>query len=499
MIDVTSVKTMRESDAAAIAAGTPAAVLMARAGKAIFEAVNWKPPVAIVCGVGNNAGDGFAVATLMARGGIDCTIFMLSDRVSEVSRPFLEEAVSLSVEIRRGMTANALDGFATVLDCIFGTGFHGDLAEPYLSAIEAINKSSAYVVSADINSGLDGDSGLCDVCVRSDLTVSVGTFKSGLFLGGGKDVMADRLNCDIGIGLTDAPARLIEASDIDHIFKKRPHFSNKGDYGYVALIGGSVEYSGAAKLANLSLAALRSGAGVSKLAVPDCIADAVLPYLLESTLFPLESAGGRYVYNADTLGRIISGTSCVAVGMGIGRSADVKLLISHLLSSYSGNLVIDADGLNALSELGGDILKSSSANVILTPHPKEFERLSGVKVSEILSDPISHAVRYAKAHGVILLLKGSSTVVTDGSVVYIIDRGTPGMATAGSGDVLSGILAGIGGYSDSASLPLAVAAAAFIAGFAAELAVREIPPASMVARDTVAALPLAIRSVIDAV
>ncbi len=496
MIPVTSTEIMRKSDALEIASGTPAATLMARAAKGIFDSVTWKAPVAIVCGVGNNAGDGFAVAELMANTGIECTLFLLSDKVSDTGKYFLDRAVNLGVKAVYGTENLSLDGFGSVLDCIFGTGFKGDIREPYKSAVEIINKSGLFTVSADINSGLNGDSGLFEACIRSDLTVSIGTYKSGLFLNHAKDVIKNKVNCDIGIPLAEEPAYLVEASDVAHLFTHRPQNSNKGDYGYVNLIGGSVNYSGAAKLANLALSALRSGAGVSKLAVPKNLTDAVLPYLLESTLYPLAEEDGAFLFDEDNIKSLVTRTAATAVGMGMGQSAEVEKVLTYLLKEYSGRLIIDADGLNVLSRMDKALIKNASCPVILTPHPKEFERLSGIPVSEVIKDPIGAAKSYASETGAVLLLKGASTVVTDGKTVYIVDRGSSGMATAGSGDVLSGVLCGILGYAPKGELILATAAGAYLTGLAGELACRDIPAAAMLSSDTVKYLPAAMKAMI---
>lgn len=497
MTEVTTVDNMRKSDAFTIERGTPAAELMARAAKAIFVSAKWREPVGIVCGTGNNAGDGFAVAVLMAEAGIQCTLFLLSDKMSETGAYFYKKAVQLGVESVHGIDGLCLDGYNSVLDCIFGTGFHGEVGEPYRTAIQRINESGLYTVSADINSGLGGDSGLCDICVRSDLTVSIGTYKSGLFLNSAMDVIKEKINCDIGIELAEKPAYLIGGEDIAHLFEGRLHNSNKGDYGYVNLIGGSVEYSGAAKLANLSLSALRAGAGVAKLAVPGCLSDAVLPYLLESTFFPLDDADGRFLFSRDTAERLTAHTAATAVGMGMGRSKELEKLLEYLLTEYRGRLIIDADGLNVLSQMDRKLLKNASCRVILTPHPKEFERLSGVPIADFRDDLIAAAKEYAADTGVILLLKGAATVITDGETVYLTDRGCAGMATAGSGDVLSGVLAGICGYVSDSELALGIAAGAYITGLAGELACRDIPEASMLSGDTVRYLPAAIKEILS--
>jgi len=496
MIKVVSVDNMQRSDAHTAATKTPFRELISRAGKAIFEAVSWKPPVAIVCGSGNNAADGFVVAELLHVAGIDCTLFLLTGRCSAEGQYFYERCRSAGVAIRRGLDALNLDGFGTVLDCIFGTGFKGEIEDPYRTAIERINASGAYIVAADINSGLGGDSGIGKCCVRSDLTVSLGDFKSGLFLNAAKDVIKEKINCDIGIELLDEPAYLIEAADIRHLFASRPNESNKGDYGYVALIGGSMEYSGAAKLANIALSSLRAGAGVAKLAVPRSIAPAVLPYLLESTLFMLDDIDGAYCYSSATADRLVSRTAAAAVGMGMGRSPEVRRLLEYLLCEYSGRLIIDADGLNALTGMDKNRFRNASCELILTPHPKEFERLTGEKFEEFRGDLIAHAKAYAASTGAILLLKGPTTIVTDGKTVYLIDRGCAGMATAGSGDVLSGILAGICGWAKDEDLLLAVAAGAYLNGLAGEIAARMVPETAMIAGDTVRAIPEAVREIL---
>lgn len=192
-----STEVMRASDKWTIENLVPSKELMARAGKAIFEHVEWKAPVGIICGKGNNAGDGFVVASLLKDHGIDCEIVLLyEDAFSEDGRYFYDKCLEKGI---RTVSEGNYGGYRTILDCIFGTGFKGEVKEPAKTAIEKINSSGAYVVSADINSGLNGDTGLGDLYVKSDLTVSIGTFKYGHFLGHAKEAMKDKVNCDIGI------------------------------------------------------------------------------------------------------------------------------------------------------------------------------------------------------------------------------------------------------------------------------------------------------------
>ena len=267
---------------------------------------------------------------------------------------------------------------------------------------------------------------------------------------------------------------------------------NKGDFGYIALVAGSTEYSGAAKLANMAAAAMRSGAGVVKLAVPASIAHAVMPYLCESTLFPLSETDGQLLFREDEFRELVRNVRSVAFGMGCKTGKNTALALRYLLNNYDGDLVIDADGLNVLALTGTDILRGCRPHaVILTPHVREFSRLTGASAEDISANKADLARRFAAEHGVILLLKGSDTVVTDGDSVHLIKRGCAGMATAGSGDVLSGIIAALLGYSSHS----VVQATAYVNGLAGEFAQQKTNSISMIASDTVSCIVQAITSI----
>ena len=279
--------------------------------------------------------------------------------------------------------------------------------------------------------------------------------------------------------------RLCEAEDFRSVFPERDKNSHKGTYGTAVLAGGCREYSGAVKLANMSLSALKCGCGISRLAVQDRIADYVAPYLLESTLMPLSS------FSAEELGRAFEGAASVGIGMGFGRSEDRIAAVDYTIKTLSCPLLIDADGLWALSKL--DYV--SRGNLVLTPHTGEFSRLCGKSAEEIEADPVGAAVSYAAGHNVVLLLKGAVTTVTDGERVLLVDRGCPGMATAGSGDVLSGVITGINSQ-NGADLCLNAACGAFICGVAGEYAQKEKTAVSMTASDTVSNIHRAVAAII---
>ncbi len=529
---------MRKSDAATIAAGTPGTELMMRAARGVFGAVSWKAPVAIVCGSGNNAGDGYALGLCLNEAGIDCTIICVYDRYSRDGKYYYDKCVDSGVKIihlqntsdeSSACQENRLDlgKYPTVVDCLLGTGFKGEVRADLADVIESINSSGAYIVSVDINSGLNGDTGMSSCCVHSDLTVSVGSYKPGHFLNMAKDVIKEKVNADIGIIPQDPSYKLIEESDIKDALGIRKNYSNKGTYGYIALIGGSTRYSGAIRLAYLANAAMRSGAGVVKVALPGDLVHDVASHILESTIFPLSTANrvmstngtdgsdtakmcdakafdSEVAYNPGEIDELISNVKTVAFGMGIGTGDGAADILRHLLTKYTGNLIIDADGLTLLSRIDLNSQRIKPRNLILTPHIKEFSRLTGMEISEILEDPIGIAREYAARIGAVVLLKGPSTIVTNGNEVYITDRGCPGMATAGSGDVLSGILAAVASYiignddtETKNDVCLATAVAAYINGAAGEAAEDKYGSISLVASDTIEAIPYIMSKIIE--
>ena len=485
---------MRRSDAECIAKGTAARDLISRAASVLFEAVDWKAPVLLCCGSGNNAADGYALALRLREAGLPCEILRLSPRCSPEGGEFLSRCREAGIPDRLWAEGDPLPPAATVVDCLFGTGFRGEPAGAYRAMIEAINAAGAagaFVVSADINSGLHGDSGQGEICVRSDLTVSFGAFQPGHFLGRAKDVIKRKTCRDVGIAPAEEPYHLLEPADVAAVFPPRLNDSHKGTYGYCALLGGSLRYGGAVRLAAMANAAMRAGAGVARVGLPRSLAPAFLPLILESTLCPLPDREGSLLFREEALAEAVTGTKAAAFGMGAGLEAEGETILTWLLAHYPAPLLVDADGLTFLSRLPRQQLRDRTAPLILTPHVKEFSRLSGLTVPEILSNPIPVARAYAADTGAVVLLKGPATVITDGKSTLLTDTGCPGMATAGSGDVLSGILTAL--LSAGAPPLLAAAAAAWINGRAGELAQSRVGAVSMVASDTVAALPEVIR------
>lgn len=494
---------MRESDRATIAGGIPAIELMRRAGEGIFASYDWQGETAILCGSGNNGGDGYVLALLLVKKGIPCRIFLAEERFSPDGRYYYDQCRSAGIPITLWQEGMNLRGYREIADCLFGTGFRGKPEGNAADMIRAVNNSDAVVISIDIPSGLNGDNGSVSydennlpLCIQANLTVSIGNPKYGHYLGNGKDMTGKLVNRDIGIKLVQKGVKVPDNGDFGNVLRHRVHNSHKGTYGYVTILGGCASYGGAVKLANLGYSALRSGCGVVRLAVGESLLPALTPHILESTVFGIPDKEGFMCFSPEKLDEAMASTAAMAVGMGWGKGPDNGKILTYILENYDKRLLIDADGLNTLAALDRSIFRKTKAQIVLTPHPKEFERISGIPMSEIFQSPVENAEKYAKETGVCLLLKGTSTVVTDGEDTWLIPRGCPGMGTAGSGDVLSGILAGLLGYAPAN--PETVSCGAYIAGLAGEMAQAESNPISMISSDTAKYIPQAVTEMMRA-
>ncbi len=511
MTELYSPAAIREAEARAVACGISEIELMGRAAEGILRALPATDlTVGILCGKGNNAGDGYALAHLLAKAGRPVILYCLEEKRTAAAAHYYALCKAAGIPEYRQIDSPAFAGCGLLVDCIFGTGFRGTVGSPYREVIEAANASGLPVVAADIPSGLSAVSGLGDCVIRATKTVAIGGYKYGHFLGRGRDVCGQLSLWDIGLHPLSG-ASLIEPCDVAHLFAPRPHHCHKGSFGTAVILGGSLPYSGAprlsmlaasalqsgcgaAELPMLAASALRSGCGIARLALPASLTNAALPYLLEGTLCPMPHHGGSLICDRDALSRAFAGVAAAAIGMGMGRSPEITDIVRWALEALSIPLVIDADGLNALADTDLSYIVKSKCAVVLTPHPKEFSRLSGIPMADVLADPVAHAVSFAKAHHCTVLLKGTGTVISDGDRTYVMANGSGGMATAGSGDVLAGVLAGLLAW-ESTDLPLTVAAGALICGLAGELAAQTVGTVSMVASDTVNALPAAILSV----
>lgn len=282
----------------------------------------------------------------------------------------------------------------------------------------------------------------------------------------------------------------IEPQDLKEIFKIRKENSHKGMYGTIGILGGSKEYPGSIKLASMS--ATRCGCGISKVIIPQNIANLVVPSLLENTFYLTKyDNNNKMILTNEEISEILVNLKSIAIGMGWGKSNNYKDILARIIKTYKGTIIIDADGLNTLAKMDLNILKNTSAKIILTPHLKEFSRLTKYEIEETKKNKETIALEFAKKYNIILLLKDHNTLITDGNLIYITKTGGAGMAKAGSGDVLSGILASILGYNKPNLLT--VASASYLSGLAGSIAQKKYTDISMRSSDIIEFIPNAIK------
>ena len=485
-------KQMREADVYTITEqGVPSLLLMKKAGRALAaQAMELAPDGKIVClcGGGNNGGDGFVCARVLRGNGRDVAVVCVAESFSADCRVNMEKWTAEGGETLTDIP----DDCALIVDCLYGTGFHGVLSgedERLVSKAVLLRKQGCKILSADIPSGINGDNGCAEgVAIFADYTLCIGELKTGVFLGDGIDHAGKISRADIGICLPrkEEYAVLVNRELMEKCLPKRKRNSHKGTYGKAAIVAGSVDYTGAAYLA--AAACLRSGCGYTALFVPE----ALLPqyYLrLPEVLLKSTNEGGRYAFNAEKMRQLLV-YDAIAYGMGMGESEEVARGAAWLISNYEGRLVLDADALNSLARYGQEGLSSlfhaKKCDILLTPHVKEFSRLFGVKMEELSASGLSFAKECASLYGVNILLKNAVSVLSDGERVAINVTGCSGQAKAGSGDVLSGLIAGL--CAMGVSTYKGGMLGAYLTGKAAELAADEVGEYSLTATDVISYL-----------
>ena len=493
MIKLVLSETAARVDREMIERGIDSVELMRRVALGVWENAPLKDgKTLIVCGKGGNGGDGYALYLLMKEHGMDVTIVDFGDSRHEGSRYYRSQCDRAIVPFSKELD---FAPYANIIDCIFGIGLTRAVSGDYLDCIRMINASSAFVVSVDIPSGIASDSGrTLGVAVEADVTISVQNMKVGHFLADGLDACGDVGSLDIGLNGEEYDVLMVEDEDIGPLFPPLKRNLHKGDMGRLSIIAGCESFSGASVIAELGASAFALGDGLVKLCVPDSIIYPVMSKITECTLLSMPSIDGGLAYDESFLEKAIQGSNAVLYGNGVDVTKDTAKILSYLIENVSVPLVLDADALNVLS-YSTELLRKRSAPTVLTPHPKEFSRLTGLPVDEILSDPVSYAKEFAARFGVILLLKGASTIITDGNEVYLSTTGCSGMAKGGSGDLLAGAVAAlIAGGRD----PLkSTYGAAYIVGLAGESASLEKGDYSMLPTDTASKIGAVVRSLAE--
>ena len=510
---ITSAAEMREIDRVTTEKfGVPSLDLMEHAGTAVADfALQHYPKaenIGVVCGKGNNGGDGFVAARKLRAAGRQVRVLLLADPTelrgdaAEMFRRMqIEPIVALNAEELRERGREVF-GSDLLLDAILGTGFRPPVSGLYADAIAAMNSSGAPIIAVDIPSGADADAMTPDTASLRARANGVVTFTAPR----PAHVLAELTIGETEVAPIGSPNEAIVSSlglnlitprDFADFLAPREPEGQKGIYGHALIVGGSFGKSGAAAMAGV--ACLRSGVGLATVATPRSVLPTVASYAPELMTEPVaESDSGTITAEAVAqLDPLLKAMNVVAVGPGISRNPETVSFVQQFVPQCPKSLVIDADGLNAFA--GNTVaLNGSKRFLVLTPHPGEMARLTGKTVKEVQADRIEIARAFAKQHQCVLVLKGHRTLVaTPDGTVWVNVTGNPGMATGGSGDVLTGMTAGLLAQAHAMKPPdasvKAVIAAVYLHGLAGDVARERMGEASLIATDIIAGLPEAFR------
>ncbi|MEO0074006.1 MAG: NAD(P)H-hydrate dehydratase, partial [candidate division WOR-3 bacterium] len=492
--------------------GISGTTLMENAGRRIVETMErvLNPltgrRVLVICGRGNNGGDGFVTARLLSEHGVPVSCVLIGELASLTgdARAAADRLQNAGVSIREASTEEEIRQLVrthnVIVDAIFGTGLNSAPRGLAAAAITAINTSRAVVIAADIPSGVDSDTGTaCEPAVRAHHTVTMGLAKLGLWLYPGRVLSGQVHVAEIGFPaeLIDSAgnAFLIEKSDIPSFLPPRPPDGHKGTFGTALIVAGSGSFSGAACLC--ALACVRAGAGLTRLAIPRSLGPEVTAAALEPVKLLLPETEERTLSSA-ALPEILAASEAadaVAIGPGLTVQPEVRSLTIQLIPRLNKPLVIDADAINALAT-APDLLNRLPQRAVITPHPGEMARLLGISAAEVNRLRVDIARRFAAEHRCVVVLKGAATVIASpDNRVFVNPTGNNGLGSGGTGDVLTGFITGLLAQG-SPELNAAIAAT-FLHGLAADLGATELTQYCLTASDLLGYLPRAFSSVIE--
>ena len=449
--------------------------------------------VTVLCGKGKNGGDGFVIARCLCSSGFRvCVIRMFdepSDALSEQMAEILPEGVAQYNYIaQRYDSLKAIESAAVLVDAIFGIGFRGALPEYIAELFSHYPEYPAVKIAVDVPSGLSVGSAACAGCYRADRTLSMLCFKAEHVYLPWKAFCGKTEIVPIGFRLDDRSGLCsFTEKEAAAMLPVRPFYSHKGTCGHALIAAGSRNMPGAAIIA--AKGALHTGAGLVTLAFPDCIYPAVTAHLTENIMLPLPAAqdGSFSSDGVAALTERFGRYTAAAVGCGMTVSDEPETILEALVSGFPGPLVIDADGINLISR-HMDILKNASGNVILTPHPAEMGRLTGLSAQEVNAAREKTALAFAREHNVTVLLKGANTAVAspDGRI-YVNPTGSPALSRGGSGDLLTGMIVSLAAQGlspfDAACL------GAYVHGLAGKLAEQKFTYYAATVERIIACLP----------
>lgn len=500
---------MREIDRRTIEeVGIPGIILMENAGLGTVDLIEevlselGGSRITILCGPGNNGGDGMVIARHLYNHGFEIDVFLIGDhnRVKGDARINLEILGNMEIEVvflQEKKDLKKISESDLIVDALLGTGITGEVTGFLTDVIQWINKSLIPVVSVDMPSGLVCDTGIYHgACVIADETATMSELKRGLVLPPGRDMCGNISVIDISaphhVGESiGVQTFLLEHEDIQSMLPFRPPAAHKGTFGRVLFLAGSTGMTGAAFLA--STASLRVGCGLTILGIPRSLNSIMESKATEVMTKPLpETDSGSLSLNGEKeILKLVEWADVVGLGPGISTQRETGELIRRLADKIQKPLIIDADGLNNFQGYT-DIFKNRKGDLILTPHYGELSRLMGIPIDEIEKNRIEIAQQAAMEWNCVLVLKGAATLVADpDGNVFINPTGNSGMATAGSGDVLTGMITGF--LAQKATLVNAASLGVYIHGLAGDLYLEEFEERSLLAGDLLDMIPVALQ------
>lgn len=469
--------------------------LMQNAAEAILNYLKTNYPITdkkitVICGSGNNGGDGAVLAKLLIRAGAKVAVIAPSGLPkTETAKACMEK---ISIDLSPLLTESydqALTNADIIIDCVFGTGFHGELPENTARLFKKAETVKAVKISVDIPSGINGGTGIiAPNSFKPHTTLVLAAMKTGLLNLPCNEYCGNIEILDIGIadGCYEEYDALFTEPDINGLFPKRPKTSNKGTFGKLLNVAGSEKYIGAAVLS--SKAALRSGAGLVYLASVPKVIDTAAAVIPECVFLETEKDENGYISETapEKFTPKAEDFSAVTFGCGLGNTSGTRKMAEYLLKNGKSPLIIDADGINAVSS-NINVLKDKNRPVIMTPHPGEFARLTKSTVAEVQSNRLETAKTFASKYETVLLLKGANTVIAapDGRAA-VNTTGNTALAKAGCGDVLTGIIGALAAQGLEAFE--AAALGAYLHGAAADHLTKSMSPASVLASEVADAL-----------
>ena len=502
---IATVAQMRAMDKSAIEDfRIPETILMENAGGAAHRVIKDRFPlvgkrVLVLCGSGNNGGDGLVVARkILSDGGIP-TVLLLGDpaRYRGASATNWDITRRLGIDTRAGATIAEVDGLLAAsdlaVDAILGTGLSKPVTGHYAEVIDRVNAAACPVISLDIPSGIHGDNGrIMGTAIRADVTVTFGLAKIGNLLYPGFAYGGELYGTHIAF-----PPDLTRSADLNIAFNQPPPLptrnpaGHKGTFGDALFIAGASSYYGAPYLA--AMAFLKSGGGYARLAAPAAIIATIAAMGPEIVFLPQgeTDTGSLALSSHDPLVAAAEGRDMVIIGPGLSRNTETASLVRNLVKTLPVPLLLDGDGLTAVSH-SPEVLRLRTGGTVLTPHMGEMARLTGLTVDAIKDDPVGIVQKTAAQHGAIIVLKGPHTLIgLPDQRVFVNTTGNHAMATAGSGDVLTGAIAAMAG----AGLPLdmAVCRGVDLHGRAGDIAAQKVGADGVTASDILEALPEAVR------